>query len=82
MSEQISGKQAKEAAQRLINSHFGNADPARMSIPAQPTDDDLTIMAYIEQAEARRASPTPGGRGLRAPCSEDQGRSTNVPPPA
>jgi hypothetical protein len=54
--ERISGARAKKSALRLINSHFGNADPARVSIPAQPTDDDITIMAYIEQAEARRVS--------------------------
>lgn len=48
---EISHAEAREIAQRLINSHFNNPGPhARTSIPARPDhDDDLLIMAYIEQ---------------------------------
>jgi hypothetical protein len=53
----IGHDEAHEVAQRLINSHFGNSNPARMSIPAKPDeDDDLVICAYIEQQRAREAA--------------------------
>jgi hypothetical protein len=56
----ISHDEAREIAQRLINSHFRNEPHARASIPAKPDyDDDLLISAYIEQQ--RR-----GGLGDRA----------------
>lgn len=46
--------EAKLIAQRLINSHFGNDDRAHVSIPANPDrDDDLLILAYIEQQRRR-----------------------------
>jgi hypothetical protein len=49
----ISHEQARESAQRLINSHFRQEPHARVSIPARPGhDDDLIIMAYIEQHAA------------------------------
>jgi hypothetical protein len=58
----ISHERAREAALRLIHSHFGLPDEARMHIPAQTDDDDLVIMDYIAQqifrelqAEAKQA---------------------------
>ncbi|MCJ2075407.1 hypothetical protein MKK68_07010, partial [Methylobacterium sp. E-016] len=48
----VSDEEAKAAARRLINSHFRNADSARVSIPANPDrDDDLVLMSYIAQRE-------------------------------
>lgn len=52
----IGHDEAREIAQRLINSHFGNGNEARMCIPADPDqDDDLLICAYIEQQRRRDA---------------------------
>jgi hypothetical protein len=49
----ISHDEALEAAHRLINSHFGNPNSARCSIPANPDrDDDLVLCAYIRQRKA------------------------------
>jgi hypothetical protein len=46
----IGHREASEALQRLINSHFRNPDGARVSIPANPDrDDDLVMHAYIWQ---------------------------------
>ena len=46
----ISHDEARESAQRLINSHFGTEPQAIVSIPANPDgDDDLILMAYIAQ---------------------------------
>lgn len=50
----ISHDEAGEIAKRLINSHFRLEPHARVSIPARPDyDDDLLILAYIEQQKAR-----------------------------
>jgi hypothetical protein len=50
----IGHDEARAAAYRLVNSHFNNPDHARVSIPARPDyDDDLVLMAYIKQQEAR-----------------------------
>lgn len=50
----VTHMEAHEAAQRLINSHFRQEPHARVSIPARPDyDDDLRIMRYIEEQEAR-----------------------------
>ena len=50
----ITHAEAKEAQQRLVNSHFHNPDHARISIPARPDyDDDLVLAAYIEQQRLR-----------------------------
>lgn len=54
----ISHDEAREAMQRLVNSHFNNPrdkyEHARMSIPANPDrDDDLVLSAYIEQQRAK-----------------------------
>ena len=47
--------EAREAARRLVNSHFRNPDSARVSIPANPEqDDDLVLHSYIRQ-QARKA---------------------------
>jgi hypothetical protein len=49
----VSATRAREAVQRLINSHFGNHDRARCSVPARPEcDDDLVAMRYIDETEA------------------------------
>lgn len=50
----ISHDEAREAMQRLVNSHFNNPrdthEHGRMSIPANPDrDDDLVLSAYIKQ---------------------------------
>lgn len=47
--------QALDAAQRLINSHFGNDNSARCSIPAQHDDDDLLLMTFLRGL--RRSPP-------------------------
>jgi len=59
---QISHNEAREAMQRLVNSHFNNPrethEHARMSIPVNPDrDDDLVLAAYIEQ-QRRKDGPT------------------------
>lgn len=50
----ISHDEAREIAQRLINSLFRKEPYARIGIPARPDyDDDLLICAYIEQQRER-----------------------------
>lgn len=45
--EMISHDQAREAAQRLINSHFREEPCARIGIPARPGyDDDLSSRSH------------------------------------
>lgn len=58
----ITHEEAAEIAQRFIDRHFGNKDGnerdiyPRISIPARPRrDDDIRLLAYIEQQEARDA---------------------------
>lgn len=41
--------EAKESTQRLINSHFHNANSARVSIPADMSDDDIIASDYLHQ---------------------------------
>lgn len=48
-TEKITHEQAREAATRLIHSHFGQKPHAKISIPAKLDDDDILIMDYIEQ---------------------------------
>lgn len=49
----ITHEEAREIAQRLINSHFHQSPGARVGIPARPDyDDDLLIHAYIDQQAA------------------------------
>jgi hypothetical protein len=50
----VTKEEARLAAQRLINSHFNNPDRARMQIPVSPND-DVTVMAFIEQVSDLRA---------------------------
>lgn len=51
----ISHDEAREIAQRLINSAFRNdSDQARFRIPAdREHDDDLLMMAYIHQQRTK-----------------------------
>ena len=48
-TETISHARASEAAIRLIHSHFGQKDHAKISIPLSLDDHDIVIMDYIEQ---------------------------------
>lgn len=56
----VSHERAREAAQRLINSHFNNNREtyphARCTIPVQPDDDDIVICDYITQ-QANKMTP-------------------------
>ena len=51
----ISHDEARDAMQRLVNSHFNNpGEHGRMNIPANPDrDDDLVLLAYIEQQRTK-----------------------------
>lgn len=48
-TEPITHQRASEAAHRLIHSHFGQKDHARITIPLSLDDDDVVITDYIEQ---------------------------------
>ena len=49
----VTHDEAEASAQRLINSHFHNADQARVSIPVRPDNDDVLVMDYVmEQCKA------------------------------
>lgn len=50
-------QEALESAQRLINSHFHNEDTARVSIPANPADDDLIVMDFIRETPNHKPAP-------------------------
>jgi hypothetical protein len=54
----ISHAEAREIAMRFIDGHFGNKrERPRASIPADPErDDDLRLIAYIEQQHAEAAT--------------------------
>lgn len=56
----ISHTEARDAVQRLVNSHFNNPEPCehgRFSIPANvERDDDLVLMAYIQQQEEKQSA--------------------------
>lgn len=49
----ITHDQADAAAMRLIHSHFNQKDGARISIPADPFDDDILIRDYIAEQRER-----------------------------
>lgn len=49
----VAHDEAEKSAQRLINSHFRNPDGARMRIPANCADDDITILDYIAEQRER-----------------------------
>ena len=66
-TREIPHAEAREIAQRLINSHFGQEPCARVGIPARPNyDDDLLIHAYIEQCEGAISSLYRENEELRA----------------
>lgn len=56
----VTHERAREAAHRLVNSHFRQEPRARASIPANEDDDDLVITDYITQqiAAARELRAT------------------------
>jgi len=54
IQRQISHDEAKEVAQRFINSFFGHGNGAKVSIPVEPNDDDLILSSYIEQQRTRK----------------------------
>lgn len=60
----ISVNQAKDAAQRLINSHFRKPNSARMTIPAKVDDDDILLMDYLNQSALKWSKTKPGRAGL------------------
>lgn len=41
--------EAVASAHRLINSHFGNPDSARCSIPVSVNDDDVVLIDYLTE---------------------------------
>lgn len=49
----ITHDEARQAAQRLINSHFNNPNQARACIPVRDDDDDILICRYIDQQRSR-----------------------------
>lgn len=60
----ITHDRAQTAARRLIGSHFGLADRARITVPPrkeQEQDDDFVLMAYIRQQRGRDAIHNSGG---------------------
>jgi hypothetical protein len=54
----VSHDEAQEIALRFVDGHFGNDNERpRVSIPANPRrDDDLRLLAYIEQQRATGGS--------------------------
>lgn len=76
---QIPHREALEAAHRLINSHFGNDNRARTSIPARPNyDDDLVLCAYIRQQATRPSTDTGVVERLRAIAGDDLPDNTRL----
>lgn len=82
MMPPVTHEQAHESARRLINSHFNHRKPfARVSIPANPKeDDDLIICRYIEEQEAeikaQRESWVRGEMGMGSDADEASYRTT------
>jgi hypothetical protein len=54
-TEPISHERAREAAMRLIHSHFGTEPHAVICIPATADDDDVVILDYIQQQIEKQA---------------------------
>jgi len=52
----VTQDEALKSAHRLINSHFGNPDKARVSIPVDYRDDDVTVIDYIHQEQKAGAA--------------------------
>ncbi|WP_375453484.1 hypothetical protein [uncultured Methylobacterium sp.] len=72
-TREISHAEAEAAARRLANSHFGNPDSARISIPANPNrDDDLVLLSYI--AQRARAGDEQAGKAMAEIASNAEGR--------
>jgi hypothetical protein len=68
----VTYSEARASAQRLINSHFGGSpDPARTSIPARFSDDDLTIIDFIEEQAAARVAVIHVERAELAPGKKE-----------
>ena len=50
----VTHARAETAARRLIGSHFGLADRARITVPPRKhSDDDFLLMAYIRQQRGK-----------------------------
>lgn len=49
----VTHEEALKSAQRLINSHFRNRNSARCSIPVSIDDDDVVVIDYILEQQAR-----------------------------
>jgi hypothetical protein len=67
----VTHEAAGDALNRFIASHFddANAEHARISIPARPDrDDDLLLVAYIEQQAQRDGEHADLERRARALC--------------
>ena len=63
----ITRERGHEAVQRLVNSHFNNANRARCSIPAdRENDDDLVAFDYLAQLEAELATLRSENERLKA----------------
>lgn len=55
-SDGVSHADARESAMRFINAWYGNAGAKPQArIPADPNDDDLRLLRYIDDSEATRA---------------------------
>ena len=54
-NHQVSHTDASKAAHRLINSHFGNKDQARVSIPVKEDDDDVLVCDYVREQAVKEA---------------------------
>jgi hypothetical protein len=72
---EITHEKARESARRLINSAFQQEPRARLGIPARPGyDDDLVIVAYIEQQSALRPAPPAQDALVEAIRERDEAR--------
>lgn len=80
----VGAERAKLAVSRLLNSHFGDKDRGRMTIPVDVDDDDVVLYDYIAQTEAQlqqlQSGQAPGPWGQRghlmlhcAKCDECNG---------
>jgi len=73
----ITPERAAEAVQRLINSHFGNANGARCRIPADPeNDDDLIASRFVVEARERIAQQDAEIAMLRKGCPYEEENET------
>ncbi len=49
----VTHDEALKSTHRLVNSHFGNPDSARMQIPVNAADDDVVVIDYLHEVEAQ-----------------------------